>query len=134
MQLLRYILLVLSTTAATIAGPLAYGICQAGCSALVVACYVVLLDSPLAPWRPPPLLQRLSPATRHMGLVRLPVLHPSWLLSHRYLYPLSRGYKDLCCSLADMVLWNLGRNEGRSDRLSYGSRGQMGYNRRTNAS
>ncbi|KAK7907987.1 hypothetical protein PG985_015290 [Apiospora marii] len=39
MQPLRYTLLVLSTTAATIAGPLAYGICQAGCSAVVVACY-----------------------------------------------------------------------------------------------
>ncbi|KAK8138564.1 hypothetical protein PG984_001944 [Apiospora sp. TS-2023a] len=39
MQPLRYSLLVLSTTTACIAGPLAYGICQAGCSAVVVACY-----------------------------------------------------------------------------------------------
>ncbi|KAK8049612.1 hypothetical protein PG994_011342 [Apiospora phragmitis] len=39
MQPLNYIVYILSITATATAGPLAYGICQAGCSAVVAACY-----------------------------------------------------------------------------------------------
>ncbi|KAK6842002.1 hypothetical protein PG987_002862 [Apiospora arundinis] len=39
MQLLRHTILILSAATSTLAGPSAYGACQAGCSGLVVACY-----------------------------------------------------------------------------------------------
>ena len=39
MRPLKYTIILLSAATTSLAGPLAYGICQAGCSGLVVACY-----------------------------------------------------------------------------------------------
>jgi len=55
MKLTTLAILAAATTPAVMAGPLAYGICQTGCNALVVACYAgagavfgTVVASPLA--------------------------------------------------------------------------------------